>query len=230
MWIKRLYSFRSANEIRDYAKTRRAFKGKGEVRSAINIAVIDDEKLQARPNLTTYGYRITELPDIRSVLEIEKYDVVLCDLMGVGKNFDQSIGGSSIIREIKQNYPTKVVIAYTGARANTTEAITAKEFADDFLKKDAEISKWVEKLDEAIEVASDPYKRWIVARQGLIDEEVDIRVIVELESAYVNSILGKDDNFSKLRELSRNLELGSHAKSIIQGLISSAIYAILFGN
>src|SRR5690606_38120807 len=104
--------------------------------------------------------------------DVADYDIILCDLMGVGVNFDQSIGGASIIREIKENYPTKYVIAYTGARANASESNAAKEFADDFLKKDAEISTWVERLDEAIEFSSNPYERWLVTRQSLISDEV----------------------------------------------------------
>ncbi|HEV7335359.1 MAG TPA: response regulator [Bosea sp. (in: a-proteobacteria)] len=228
MWFKRLYSFSSILDLRDYAKGKRYSKIKNDIRSSVKIAIIDDQKFLARPNLSTYGYNIVELPDIRSVTEIKDFDIILCDLMGVGKSFDQAIGGASIIKEIKQNYPTKIVIAYTAARANTSEASVAKEFADDFLKKDTEISKWVERLDDAIEVASDPYRRWLVARQGLLDEEVDIRRLVELESAYVKSVLDSDKSFSKLTEAMAAMNLGTHASGIIQGLVSSAIYSLIF--
>jgi len=229
VWPKLLYSFSSIKELRDYSKDSKIFNSKKEIRSTAKIAVIDDEKLRARPNLETYGYNITEFPDIRSINEVSDFDVILCDLMGIGKNFDQSVGGASIIREIKENFPTKVVIAYTGARSNAAESTVAKEFADGFIKKDAEISKLVERLDEAIEAASDPYRRWIVARQGLIDEEVDIRRIVELESAYVRSVKSSDSSFKDLVEVSTKMDISGHAKSIIQNLISSAIYSFIFG-
>jgi DNA-binding NtrC family response regulator len=201
-----------------------------QVRSTVRIAIVDDEKFLARPNLASYGYDISELPDLRSISEVQSFDIVLCDLMGVGANFDKNLGGASIIKELKTNYPNKYVIAYTGARANSTEASSAKEFADEFLKKDAEISKWVEKLDDAIEYVSDPYERWLTARQGLIDAEVDIRRIVEFESAYVKSIKSKDGKFTELKRLLEQIDLGHSAKAIIQGLISSAIYGLIFSS
>ncbi len=181
--------------LRDHSKGKTTSMSKKDIRSSVQIAIIDDEKFKAHANLTNYGYKIQELPDIHSLDQVSKFDVILCDLMGVGHNFDRAIGGASIIKEIKENFPTKFVIAYTGARANTAEANAAKEFADGFLKKDVEITKWVTKLDDAIDFTSDPYKRWLVTRQGLIDQEVDLRRIVELESAYVEAIQTGDQEF-----------------------------------
>ena len=229
MWPKGLNSYSSVLEIHDYAKSNRISKTMAQVRPTVKIAIIDDEKFQARPNLSSYGYDISEFPDLRSVSEVKDFDIIFCDLMGVGKNFDNVLGGASIIKEIKINYPNKYVIAYTGARSNSTEASSAKEYADEFLKKDAEITTWVERLDGAIEFASDPYERWLIARQGLIDAEVDIRRIVEFESAYVKSIQSKDSTFSDLKALLSRTDLGGNAKAIIQGLVSSAIYALIFG-
>ncbi|MBT3139687.1 hypothetical protein KL867_01340 [Ruegeria litorea] len=225
---KSLNSYHSVLELRDHSKGKKASMSQKEIRSAVKIAIIDDEKFKAHGNLTNYGYKIQELPDIKSLDQVRDFDVILCDLMGVGQNFDQAIGGASIIKEVKENYPTKFVIAYTGARANTTEANAAKQFADDFLKKDDEITKWVKKLDYAIDFASDPYERWLVTRQGLIDLEVDLRQIVELESAYVEAIETNDQDFSGMQEILGKVDLGGNAKGIVQSLIASGIWAIVF--
>ncbi len=225
---KALNSYSSVLELRDYSKGPKTSLNKMQIRSSVKIAIIDDEKFKAHANLTNYGYQITELPDIRSLDDVMEYDVILCDLMGVGNNFDQSIGGASIIREIKDSYPTKYVIAYTGARANSAESKAAKEFADDFLKKDTEITQWVERLDLAIDFACNPYERWLLTRQGLIDEEVDLRRIVELESAYVEAIESKDSDFSSLKSTLEKVDLSGNSKGIIQSLIASGIYALVF--
>ncbi|QRZ15730.1 hypothetical protein JWJ88_15580 [Paracoccus methylovorus] len=201
-----------------------------DIRSSVKIAIIDDEKFKAHANLTTYGYKIQELPDIKSLDDISDFDVIICDLMGVGQNFDKSIGGASVIKEIKDNYPTKYVIAYTGARSNTPEANVAKQFSDDFIKKDDDITKLVSKLDEAIDIASDPYERWLITRQGLIDLEIDLRKILELESAYVEAIDSNDREFSEVKAILRGADLGGHAKGIIQSLIASGIWAIVFAS
>jgi len=224
-----LYSYRSVLELRDHVKLAKSSRKIKDLRPSISIMIIDDEKFQANTNLTTYGYNIREVPDINSVTDVEQFDIVLCDLMGVGKRFDHTLGGASIITEIKKNYPTKYVVAYTGARANSTEATVARSHADAFIKKDAEIAKWVEKLDEIIEEVADPYEKWLLARQGLIDNEIDLRNIVQLESAYVESIMSKDKSFTSIQRILDKVELSGNAKAIIQGLISSAIYTWMFG-
>jgi len=228
MWPKTLNSYTSVLELREVARATRSSKTQNELRAAVRIAIIDDEKFQAFSNLTSYGYKISELPDIRSTTDIAIYDIILCDLMGVGANFDKSIGGASIIREIKKNYPTKFVVAYSGARANSVEAVAAREFADEFIKKDADITRWVERLDEIINTVIDPYEMWLAARQGLLDNEIDIRRIVELEDAYVRSVKSKDGNFEPLKTVLTKIDLRGNSKAIVQGLISSAIYALVF--
>ncbi len=225
---KPLSAYRSVIELRDHSKNKKVSMSQKEIRSAVKIAIIDDEKFKAHSNLTTYGYKIEELPDIKSLDDISDFDVIICDLMGVGQNFDKSIGGASIIKEIKDNYPTKYVIAYTGARSNTAEASAAKQFSDDFIKKDDDITKLVGKLDDAIDIASDPYERWLTTRQGLIDLEIDLRKILELESAYVEAINSNDKDFSEVGAILKGADLGGHAKGIVQSLIASGIWSIVF--
>jgi hypothetical protein len=98
----------------------------------------------------------------------------------------------------------------------------------DFLKKDDDITTWVNKLDAAIDIASDPYARWLVTRQGLIDNEVDLRNVLELESAYVEAIKNSDKSFSAMKVILEKADLGGNAKGIVQSLIASGIYAIIF--
>lgn len=223
-----LNSYHSALEIRDFSKHNRINKNQSEIRGAVKIAVIDDEKFHAYGNLRSYGYDITELPDITSINQIAKFDIILCDLMGVGSSFDKAKGGASIIKEIKLNFPTKFVIAYTGARASTTEAMAAKEHCDHFMKKDAPLSEWTEILDEYVRQALNPYEMWLITRDGLLDIELDLRDILKLESAYVEAILARDSKFNNLKRQMRNIDMSGHAKAILHGSISSSIYALIF--
>ncbi|MEP3113268.1 hypothetical protein [Nisaea sp.] len=228
--LDRLNSFSSALEIRDFAKNNRTSKSQIEIRKSVNIAIIDDEKFQAFNNLTSYGYKITELSDITSVLDIADYDIILCDLMGIGHNFDRTIGGASIIKEIKANYPTKFVIAYTGARQNSIESSSAKKYADGFLKKDADLTRWSEELDKFIEISIDPYKMWLIARRGLLDCEIDLRDIVRIESAYVISVLKKDDDFTTVKKTLGKIDISGNAKGVIQSLVASKIFELAFAS
>jgi len=225
---KKLNAYRSVLELRGHSKGKKASMSQKDIRSAVKIAIIDDEKFKAHANLTNYGYKIEELPDVKNLEQLEGFDVVLCDLMGVGQHFDHAIGGASIIKEVKENYPTKFIIAYTGARANTVEATVAKQYADDFLKKDDDIRKWVSKLDDAISFASDPYERWLVTRQSLIDLEVDLREIIVIESAYVEAVTSNDKEFSEMREIVKKADIGGNAKGVLQSLVASGIWALAF--
>lgn len=226
MWS--LNSYRSVLELRDYSKKHKLNQTQPDIRGAVKIAVIDDEKFQPFANLKSYGYDISLLPDISKISDIDGYDIVLSDLMGVGAHFDSSIGGASLIREIKASYPTKVVIAYTGARANSTEAIAAKEHCDHFLKKDADLTEWSEMLDAYVKQVIDPYFMWLSARDGLLDQEIDLRDVIKLEDAYVRSVLSQDAEFKPLQTTLSKISLSGHAKGIIQSLVASAIYGMLF--
>jgi CheY-like chemotaxis protein len=223
-----LNSYKSALELRDFAKQNRLHKNQADLRGTVKVGVIDDEKFVAFANLKAHGYDVIELPDISRIDEIEDFDIILCDLMGVGRNFDAAAGGGSIIREIKKNYPTKFVIAYTGARANSPEAVLAQQHCDYFLKKDADMAEWTRTLDECVEHLLDPYLMWLDARQGLFDAETDIRDVIRLEHAYVKAVAGKDSSFGDLNKAIEQINLSGHAKGIVQSLIASAIYSIIF--
>lgn len=223
-----LNSYKSILELRDFLKKQKLYQTQADLRASVKIAVIDDDKFQAHSNLKSYGYDITLLHDISKISEISGYDIILSDLMGVGAHFDQAIGGASVIREIKANYPTKIVIAYTGARANSLEAIAAKEYCDHFLKKDADMTEWTEILDEFVEDVVNPYTMWVNARAGLMDQEIDIRDVLKLEDAYVRSVQSKDSDFQPLKQVLTKISLSGQAKGIVQSLIASAIYGLIF--
>ena len=220
--------FHSVLEIKDFAKKNKMTQTQADLRGAVKIAVIDDKKFVAFKNLKSYGYNIAELPDISKISEVSDFDIILSDLMGVGRNFDNSIGGASLTREIKTNYPTKIVIAYTGARANSAEAIAAKDHCDYFLKKDADLTEWVKVLDSFVDKVTNPYEKWILARQNLLDIELDIREVLTLESAYVQSVLDKDEKFTTFNRQVKKVDLRGNAMGIVQSLVASAIYGLVF--
>lgn len=230
LWrTKKLADYKSAEELREVYRNFRAKKKPIDLRGSVEIAIIDDEKFDARANLESYGYRFREFQDVRSVRDVQDFDIILCDLMGVGAGFDAAYGGASIIREIKANYPTKIVIAYSAARANTVEAQAAKQYADSFLRKDTDKTDWATELDDAVDSVLDPYTRWITARQELIYHCVRLSHVIELEDAYVSSILREDSHLSEFKRVAEAADVAGHAKGILQGLVASTIYSVLFG-
>lgn len=198
-----------------------------EKRKKVKIAVIDDQPFEAGANLRNFGYDISEVGDVKKLKEIEDYPIILCDLMNVGMFFDAEAQGASLIREIRRNYPSKYIAAYSGSSANSTQAQKSKPYADAFIKKDSEIETWVERLDDLICKATDPKVVWQRTREAMVAEDVDTRSILILEDAYVQSVTGSSANLSLLREVINGENFSSTAKTIILNLASSAIFEAL---
>lgn len=119
-------------------------------RGLVPIGVIDDEAFPPQPTLQNNGYNINVLGDIKKISEVEPFNIILCDLQGVGRHLDERNQGAYLIDEIKRNHPEKFVIAYTGGTSDSSIALKAAEVADFFLRKDADIQEWRDKLDRII--------------------------------------------------------------------------------
>ena len=198
-------------------------------RRSIKIAVVDDQPFAAGVNLRNLGYDIVEIGDLKKVSEIEDYPIVLCDLMDVGAHFDRVAQGASIIREIRRNYPAVLVAAYTGSALTAEPVQRARQYADDLIKKDAEIETWSDQLDKLISSATDIRLVWLRTRQALIDEQVDTRTLLRLEDAYVRSLKLQDTDFKAVREAALSPTIGNAASNIVTNVISSVIFRLVMG-
>jgi len=193
-------------------------------RQKIGICNIDDEPFAPQVNLSNYGYRIESIGDIKNIDEIQKYDIILCDIMGVGMNFDNKKQGASIISEVKRQHPEKIVVAYTGAALNQSAARDASIVADDVIKKDTDIEDWIVSLDRYSSQALDPYQVWQRIRVSLVQNGMATTQILKLENAYAHSILKKDKSFSALSSVANSSNLSKDVRPIIHGLVSSAAF------
>lgn len=175
------------------------------------IAVIDDRPFTYASLLQSHGFVIRELGDINDLAAVESYSVIICDIKGVGKAFGSRYEGAHVAREIKKKYPDKYVIIFSSADFGAHY----KRFfdhCDDVVKKDADSGAWVEALDIAIEVVSDPVKRWKRIRQILLEKDCPIMDTLLIEDAYVRSIQKKnpsilDKKLDKIRGSSTKREL-----------------------
>ena len=165
---------------------------KTEKRGEISIAVIDDQPFEAARNLTSYGYSIREVGDLKSVSEISGFQIVLCDLMDVGGHFDKAAQGASIIKEIRKNYPAIYVLAYSGSASSDPIVRRAALYADGFIKKDAELEEWSETLDDYILNVTDVREVWQRLRAALVDQRVDTKDLLKLEDAFVRAYTSGD--------------------------------------
>ncbi len=225
--MKIITGYKSINDVKSPAG--RSFEPpiQNEKRSSIPIAVIDDQTFEAGRNLRNYGYDIAEIGDINNVSSVEKYPVILCDLMDVGLSFDKSLQGAALIKEIRRNYPAIVVAAYTGSSTMSDATHRAKLLADKYIQKDAELETWTEELDNLINLASDPSEIWERIRLSLVEERISTKQIMELEDAYVRSINAKDKDFDAIHTIIGKGAIKGVAADIAKGVASSAIFSVL---
>lgn len=221
---ERLEHFKTVSNISDKRVSQLRAHLPNNRRQQTKIAVIDDKPFEPSPLLRNHSYNITEIGDIRKASDVKDFQIVLCDLMGVGSLLDRHDEGAGIIREIRRNFPSIIVAAYTGASASHEPVKKAKQLADEFIKKDETIDVWTEKLDRLIEMAMDPRIVWYRVRGELVRQRVDTVELLRLEDAFVRSIEQRDREFKHLQGLAAPEKIGANASDIVKGLISNTIF------
>lgn len=194
-------------------------------RGAFPIAIVDDKDFPYEENLKANNFTTKYLGDIRSLSEIEEFNIILCDLQGTGTKLNQRGQGAFIIDEIKRNHPEKFVVAYTGGALDDTITLRAQETADFFLKKDADIDDWRDILDEIIENLADTAQVWRRQRDALIEADVPTLDILKLEDAFVRSV--QSGSSATYLQKAADTSLSKDLRAIAQSLIASGIFKLL---
>jgi hypothetical protein len=220
-------SFKTNREIETFYRQYVAVKHQDDRRKAVRMCVIDDQPFAPFKSLTGYGYQIVHLGDIKTIADVADFDLILCDIIGVGSALDNKLQGAAIIAEVKSAYPEKTVIAYTGATMNNPAAKQALAFSDELIKKDDSIDRWKTVLDRNIAKILNPYEIWERIRLDLIRNRIDTRDIIIFEDAYVRSIVSRDQTFHLLKEALNSSSLKGDVRSVITGVISSAIFGLI---
>lgn len=194
-------------------------------REDVKMVLIDDEQFPYLDLLKQHKFNIDTLDDINSLTTLEAYDVILCDLSGVGKSFNEQYQGAYLVKEIYKRYPFKIIISYTGISFDARYNEYLK-YADFSVKKDIESEAWVEKLDKAIEMVSDIEKRWTRIRDYLLDNNVSLFEVMLLEDNLVRSVEKKQKGGFPSPKLIENI--GSDLKNILISFAGSAAVRLLF--
>jgi len=200
-----------------------------ELRRSVKIAVIDDQPFAPEHNLKNNHFQIETFRDIQNVEQLADFPIVLCDLQGVGVQLAADLQGAYLIEEIKNNYPEKAVIAFTGGSASSNISRRAAKAADGYLKKDASIEEWRDLLDKHIKNISDPVFVWKQLRLRLVREGIAPIDLLKLEDAYVGSVKkGAQVTRTSLEEISKKSSLGPTVRKEVTGFIASKAFDLVF--
>lgn len=219
--------FKGIEELAEWSRKNSHSQSEAQKRASVKIAVVDDQAFSAQQNLKFAGYNVEEVGDVKSISELEKFPIILCDLHGVGSYFNSKYQGGFIIDEIKKLYPDKFVIAYTGGSTDPSVVAYAQDVADGFVKKDVDINEWRDTLDALIDGLCDPVEVWNRQRDTLIDRDVPTKEILRLEDKYVRAVIGRSPS-GYVRFVSQG-SVNPDVRAVGQSLVASGVFKLLFG-
>lgn len=163
------------------------------------ILVIDDNDFPFLEALRKYEFSIEQKYDLTHLSDVAEFNVILCDIRGVGKFLESDFEGANLIKELKTKYSNKTLIAYT---ANDYDATFQKylNYADGIVPKGSYgLEDWVALLEKTLLENADPIKQWEKTRDALLDADVSTVDVARYESQYVKAIKsGSFESFSKL--------------------------------
>lgn len=198
MCIGRLF-YRSISDLNGVNKLKKP--SISELRKRTEILIIDDEQFAYLDTLKKHEYNITQKNDISDLRDVEAYKIILCDIRGVGNFLTSEFGGAYLIKQLKEKYPEKTIIAYTASNYDA-KFQQFLNYADDTVAKGAlQLEDWTSLLDRLLNELADPILMWEKTRKTLINAGVSTMDIAKYESDYVKAVQkGKFDSFKKLYE------------------------------
>jgi len=196
-------------------------------RKDVPIAIIDDQGFDYLERLKLHKFNISYFNDVTNLESLLAYEIILCDIRGVGQSFASKFDGAHVMREIHNIYPFKTLIAYTAYTYDPTYN-TYLNVTDIVLKKDIDLDEWVENLDRAIKITTDPKKRWLKLRNYFLARDVSLVNLAKLEDEYVKIILNKGD-FSHFPSDQAARGLPQDIRAILQSFAGSLLLKLIAG-
>lgn len=192
--------YRSLKTIKDY-KNGKYYQPVNIVRSSIKIAVIDNDGFPTEEMAKTGFSNITSLKTYDGIEPFDAFDIILCDMDGVGKSIDAKGQGAAVAKTLKENYPNKLVYIYSGRQPEEFDR-TYYKYCDSFIPKDQSLGEIASFLSTECGKIKNPvdlwerYAKYLYENQGLSS-----KIIAYLEDAYVRSLEEKkskiSDSFSR---------------------------------
>lgn len=84
----------------------------------IRIALIDDEPFPEVELIRNAGFNITQFYDIESFDQLASYQIIVCDIQGVGKKFGHTLEGAYVVQQVKMEYPDKYIVVVSSKAAS----------------------------------------------------------------------------------------------------------------
>ena len=158
-------------------------------KKSTRILIIDDEGYDEEP-LKQLGYLDIEKEyKFTKMSNYEKYDVIFCDINNVATKFANQ--GAELAKQIKETYPEKCVVIFTGNLQNISIANKYKDYVDEMIEKNADPSELARIINKHIEKRWNPIVYWENIEKEMRNNKISNKEIGIIEHFYVKSIVNK---------------------------------------
>ncbi len=149
------------DKVKPFINIKVSFRKKPELpkviftKDSIKILFVDDQEMPIVENLDSAGWDVRLIKDITDLKsdEIINRQIIFVDYDGVGRKFSEEHQGVELIKILKDEYKeTKFVVLYTSMANLPTDTTftTSFDLADDKMRKNANTSEFIDKINKAI--------------------------------------------------------------------------------
>ena len=210
--------------IDDIKKEKKALYKKPK-RNLPNICIIDDNEFSVLPTISALnkeGYvNIKHYHDYTNNEDFSKFDVILCDIDGIGINHHEKEQGVAIAKDLLKNYPLKKIFLYSGH--------TYKMYSNDLPPEIKQIMKQsppmevANILDDACSYLWNPISAWKFIENVLKSENISHKNMAYIEHVFVSSILDEYNYFESdsdyLESIIKVVSILEFVAKIVLGII-----------
>ena len=160
------------------------------IKGRINILWIDNEISKFKEYKEYFnegGYSIELQKDIKNIEDAKKYQIILCDIDGVGGKIapDKKGNGFDVISKINEIFPSKFLIIVTGHIAKNILTILPTSIRH-FMKENLSFPNFKIYLDNWIKDYLNPKYMWNnIFRPTLLKKSFSEQMIKKVEKAYI---------------------------------------------
>lgn len=191
--LKELY-FEKLKTIDDYKNN--GYEETAPKRDAVRVCFIDDKGFDDKRFRKTGYVNCDVKNDFTNINDFEGYDLIACDIDGIGSSLDKNKQGLAVAETLKSKYPDKIILIYSSNNPY--------EYAEDYhtigdgffnkLKSMNEIAKY---FDEKASIYWNEIACWKFIEQRLRSSNIANKTISLIEDIYVRSLEDKTNLFSK---------------------------------
>lgn len=189
------------------------------------ILIIDDEGFPLLEDFRDEGYSIRCVKHFEDLSTASEYPIVICDIKGVGTQYDPYKGGSFVLRELKKKYPFKQYAAYSGFEYDLGVMKDLKDVL--IIPKTTDAETWRSNFDELIKRASDPIANWKTIRTYLLGKDVPLIDVLKIESMFVCAFLNKDEKMKDFPNKKDFPNLSQDIRAIINNMVATCVLKMI---